>query len=106
MDCFAALAMTAWGDGLLRGACHRARIRATRWLAMTGLQTVFGSLMGWTPPAHGIDGPKIQLVLRLNPWSHCCASSLSRLPERGELPTFNTAVLFSPAASSPPRSTR
>ena len=23
-------------DGLLRGACHRARIRATRWLAMTG----------------------------------------------------------------------
>jgi hypothetical protein len=25
----------AWRDGLLRGACHRARIRATRWLAMT-----------------------------------------------------------------------
>jgi len=24
-------------DGLLRGACHRARIRATRWLAMTAL---------------------------------------------------------------------
>ena len=24
------------GDGLRRGACHRARIRATRWLAMTG----------------------------------------------------------------------
>jgi hypothetical protein len=24
------------GNGLLRGACHRARIRATRWLAMTG----------------------------------------------------------------------
>src|SRR6266446_3286020 len=23
------------GCGLLRGACHRARIRATRWLAMT-----------------------------------------------------------------------
>ena len=22
-------------DGLLRGACHRARVRATRWLAMT-----------------------------------------------------------------------
>jgi hypothetical protein len=22
-------------NGLLRGACHRARIRATRWLAMT-----------------------------------------------------------------------
>jgi hypothetical protein len=25
-----------WSHGLLRGACHRARIRATRWLAMTG----------------------------------------------------------------------
>src|SRR5712672_983662 len=64
MDCFASLAMTAphldrlcclkleprhceersdeaihsfftRRDGLLRGACHRARIRATRWLAMT-----------------------------------------------------------------------
>ena len=26
-------------DGLLRGACHRARIRATRWLAMTKKRT-------------------------------------------------------------------
>ena len=26
-------------DGLLRGACHRARIRATRWLAMTVSKT-------------------------------------------------------------------
>src|ERR1700704_6089354 len=26
-------------DGLLRGACHRARIRATRWLAMTAKHT-------------------------------------------------------------------
>jgi hypothetical protein len=24
-------------DGLLRGACHRARVRATRWLAITVL---------------------------------------------------------------------
>src|SRR5258708_34277324 len=24
------------GHGLLRGACHRARVRATRWLARTG----------------------------------------------------------------------
>jgi len=24
--------------GLLRGACHRARIRATRWLAMTAME--------------------------------------------------------------------
>ena len=28
-------AVMPWQDGLLRGACHRARIRATRWLAMT-----------------------------------------------------------------------
>jgi hypothetical protein len=27
-------------DGLLRGGCHRARIRATRWLAMTTQQPV------------------------------------------------------------------
>jgi hypothetical protein len=27
-----------WRDGLLRGACDWARIRATRWLAMTGLR--------------------------------------------------------------------
>src|SRR3982074_1356233 len=30
------LSFFARQDGLLRGACHRARIRATRWLAMTG----------------------------------------------------------------------
>jgi hypothetical protein len=31
--------------GLLRGACHRARIRATRWLAMTALDlNCFGCL--------------------------------------------------------------
>src|SRR5438876_101334 len=29
--------LTSWQHGLLRGACHRARIRATRWLAMTTL---------------------------------------------------------------------
>src|SRR5467141_3941149 len=34
MDCFASLAMTE-RHGLLRCACHRARVRATRWLAMT-----------------------------------------------------------------------
>src|SRR3979409_829916 len=27
-------ASSAWQCGLLRGACHRARIRATRWLAI------------------------------------------------------------------------
>ena len=31
----ARLGCSAPRDGLLRGACHRARIRATRWLAMT-----------------------------------------------------------------------
>ncbi len=52
MDCFASLALASnrrhceeqlrrsnpillRHNGLLRGACHRARIRATRWLAMT-----------------------------------------------------------------------
>src|SRR5256885_12662397 len=30
-----AIHSSLWRDGLLRGACHRARIRATRWLAMT-----------------------------------------------------------------------
>ena len=30
-------------DGLLRGACHRARIRATRWLAMTTKHTFASS---------------------------------------------------------------
>src|SRR3981189_3686154 len=38
MDCFAALAMTE-RHGLLRGACQRARVCATRWLAMTGRVT-------------------------------------------------------------------
>src|ERR1700676_2179677 len=27
--------ISLWRYGLLRGACHRARVRATRWLAMT-----------------------------------------------------------------------
>src|SRR5438105_9165240 len=33
---------TRGGNGLLRGACHRARVRATRWLAMTTSQ--FGTI--------------------------------------------------------------
>src|SRR6267378_2150981 len=43
MDCFAALAMTE-RRGLLRGACQRARVCATRWLAMT--ERVTPSLRG------------------------------------------------------------
>jgi hypothetical protein len=31
--------------GLLRGACHRARIRATRWLAMTAECNEKGALL-------------------------------------------------------------
>src|SRR5690242_4356897 len=48
-------------SGLLRGACHRARVRATRWLAMTNDSTfslrrrdrlewlvgLFAPLIGW-----------------------------------------------------------
>jgi hypothetical protein len=41
-------------DGLLRGACHRARIRATRWLAMTSKHTFA------TPPRHAPE-PLINL---------------------------------------------
>src|SRR6266576_6930941 len=29
-------------SGLLRGACHRARVRATRWVAMTGYPVTGG----------------------------------------------------------------
>ena len=40
--------LVAREDGLLRGACHRARIRATRWLAMTsGLPSRGGDGRVW-----------------------------------------------------------
>ena len=35
--------------GLLRGACHRARIRATRWLAMTDMSWLFENRSGTLP---------------------------------------------------------
>src|SRR5260370_149987 len=35
-------------DGLLRVACHRARIRATRWLAMTVRHTFAFSRRDWS----------------------------------------------------------
>ena len=41
-------------DGLLRGACHRARIRATRWLAMTSKHT-------FTPSPREAPEPLINL---------------------------------------------
>src|SRR5258708_6421408 len=67
----------AWRDGLLRGACHRARIRATRWLAMTSKRTFAASprdapesLMN-LPPKEGVGNagcplhprPRVHLVL-------------------------------------------
>src|SRR6202043_1251206 len=38
-------------NGLLRGACHRARIRATRWLAMT--VWLFENRRRWLHPVIG-----------------------------------------------------
>jgi len=37
--------------GLLRGACHRARIRATRWLAMTAIADVRSQSRGAMRPS-------------------------------------------------------
>jgi hypothetical protein len=39
-------------DGLLRGACHRARIRATRWLAMTVIHHTFAFSRRGSPEAY------------------------------------------------------
>src|ERR1700682_1058842 len=39
-------------DGLLRGACHRARIRATRWLAMTVIHHTFAFSRRVSPEAY------------------------------------------------------
>src|SRR5260370_31348673 len=41
------------GNGLLRGACHRARIRATRWLAMTVLKRSCHALILSSPAKAG-----------------------------------------------------
>src|SRR5260370_7197816 len=54
-------------DGLLRGACHRARIRATRWLAMTVVSTpisllLFRPLIGDAPDHGGIAEFPAQVV--------------------------------------------
>src|SRR5258708_27447152 len=54
-------------DGLLRGACHRARIRATRWLAMTAVSTpipllLFRPLIGDAPDHGGIAEFPAQVV--------------------------------------------
>src|SRR5258707_8735351 len=54
-------------DGLLRGACHRARIRATRWLAMTAVSTpisllLFRPLIGDAPDHGGLAEFPAQVV--------------------------------------------
>jgi hypothetical protein len=46
----------AWRDGLLRGACHRSRIRATRWLAMT-VVTTRHTLRRHRPPTGRREAP-------------------------------------------------
>jgi hypothetical protein len=38
-------------DGLLRGACHRARVRATRWLAMTAVNCLMNASAPHSPPS-------------------------------------------------------
>src|SRR5450631_2414498 len=57
------------GPGSLRGACHRARIRATRWLAMTveglpiAVKTIVAivitaaAVAAIVDPEHTLDGP-------------------------------------------------
>src|SRR4029077_7232378 len=56
--------------GLLRGACHRARIRATRWLAMTALYStiawLFEKLNRHVVPASAHGEPA--LLCRLDPF--------------------------------------
>src|SRR5260370_35337411 len=45
-------------DGLLRGACHRARVRATRWLAMT--------IQNAVPRSRGAMRPSCTEIIRPN----------------------------------------
>src|SRR3954471_24831558 len=80
--------------GLLRGACHRARLRATRWLAMTfgGYLLTLAHIVA--PSTHGANSapPKSKLSLLVGwpdavfsisskiRWPHCCTlSSPSRM---------------------------
>src|ERR1700737_764763 len=49
-------------DGLLRGACHRARVRATRWLATTSPQKQ-------SDPEGGIPAGSLEVLGRLEDWS-------------------------------------
>src|SRR6266581_3915480 len=53
------------GYGLLRGACHRARIRATRWLAMTALAPEWGCFENSRPNTPAPDRRRFQAARRL-----------------------------------------
>jgi hypothetical protein len=59
-------------DGLLRGACHRARIRATRWLAMTLRERSASSLT----PSPGRAKRQIRSA-RLTIFWHCGLPQIS-----------------------------
>ena len=52
-----------WRDGLLRGACHRARIRATRWLAMTITSSAVRKRWRWRVT---LRQPALQTARRAN----------------------------------------
>src|SRR6266446_2282584 len=76
-------------DGLLRGACHRARVRATRWLAMPGERTASLRSRGPRPPdkAGGIpeafdhDGRQVFCLVRhAGAGAHGVANKAKDLP--------------------------
>src|SRR5258708_32030662 len=64
-------------DGLLRGACHRARIRATRWLAMTVVNS-----------SDQTEKPRSMTTYLRRPRAH-----LQRLAERQEQCTVDRIAL-------------
>jgi hypothetical protein len=74
-----------WNHGLLRGACHRARIRATRWLAMTGVTPTSPQQRAHLPPTS---------------CSHvsCCAFSRLLLSSSRSLTRFAATPMASAAA--------
>src|SRR3954453_24250521 len=66
--------LSLWRDGWLRGACHRARIRATRWLAMTDerdsaiLVRLAKRIWMMTPSReHQAPGTAVQSTIRSRP---------------------------------------
>jgi len=66
---FAIIERVANGYGLLRGACHRARIRATRWLAMTKLHLRCGKA------TRRANHPKVCPALRAKTFRLTCRAN-------------------------------